>query len=140
MSGCHYSGNVAFAPYPGTACQCPCHTGGVLWKVGLCCECKRNYSPPQPTIQIVSDNTVKTELTILKIEIDSLKKELKKLEELLKPVLEWKKTAKILCDQSKKPHKCPVCESKGVEFDRLNRDEGFNKKCNSCEGKGIIWG
>jgi len=38
------------------------------------------------------------------------------------------------------PHKCPLCDGKGVEFDRLKRGEGFNSKCKTCEGKGIVWG
>ncbi len=39
-------------------------------------------------------------------------------------------------NNEKKPHKCPVCDGKGQWF-----EEPSNKyHCNSCEGKGIVWG
>jgi hypothetical protein len=41
---------------------------------------------------------------------------------------------------SKKPHRCPVCDGKGIEFDKLGRGEGWNSSCRACEGKRIVWG
>lgn len=68
--------------------------------------------------------TLKTSDQLIQIE--------KRLEEIEK----WKKTAKILCDQSKKPHACPVC--KGMcEFAVFGKDK--TAPCPACEGKGIVW-
>jgi len=81
--------------------------------------------------------------------ITVLERSFKELEERLYQVEQWKKTAKILCDQSKKPHKCPVCNGIGtvltkaakVDFDGMLR-AGLEtiKRCDACEGKGILWG
>ena len=50
----------------------------------------------------------------------------------------------------RKPHKCPACDSTGKYYIDPNRPlsglEGLDesgllyKICNSCEGKGIVWG
>lgn len=42
----------------------------------------------------------------------------------------------------KKPYKCPVCEGNGCMNKYLNEEKKLIafKICNSCEGKGIIWG
>jgi len=55
---------------------------------------------------------------------------------------------KFRCND-KKPHKCPVCygscivltEAAKIDFDGMWR-AGLDtkKRCDSCEGKGIVWG
>ncbi len=46
----------------------------------------------------------------------------------------------------KKPHKCPVCDGKGKLFpDKMQVGMTWdiktnNQVCDSCEGKGIVWG
>lgn len=73
-------------------------------------------------------------------QIEALHKKIIEMDERLKNV-EIVVTDK-LC---KKPHKCPVCDgcgnSKGVLEPNPNYD--FSMKyalCNSCGGKGIVWG
>lgn len=83
-----------------------------------------------------------------------LEQQISDLQKRLEPIEQWKKTAKILCDQSKKPHKCPVCDGKGkIYIDPSRQLSGieamFAKKdvnglsfedCRPCEAKGILWG
>lgn len=48
------------------------------------------------------------------------------------------------------PYKCPVCDGHGKHFmtvqeyvDRMNSIGEFNqllKQCNTCDGKGVLWG
>lgn len=44
------------------------------------------------------------------------------------------------------PHKCPVCEGRGIVATGLKIEEVYgtdlktSKDCKSCEGKGILWG
>ncbi len=47
------------------------------------------------------------------------------------------------------PHKCPVCEGCGIVFTEgakadydgmLKANLSTVKMCNSCEGKGVVWG
>lgn len=87
-------------------------------------------------IQIIADNSMKHDLNDLKHENIVLRGTIKKIEERLECVEQWKKTAKILCDQFKKPHKCPLCNGHG----KLGYPEVLQDKCHSCEGKGIVWG
>lgn len=37
----------------------------------------------------------------------------------------------------KKPHKCPVCDGLGSQLYLISQQA---QKCESCEGKGIVWG
>lgn len=39
-------------------------------------------------------------------------------------------------NNNKKPHKCPVCE--GTRH--CSSESGLSWQCESCEGKGIVWG
>lgn len=39
-----------------------------------------------------------------------------------------------------KPHKCPVCEGKGLVFLMISITESHQAICQPCEGKGIVWG
>lgn len=59
--------------------------------------------------------------------------------------------SKFEVTHDKKPHKCPLCNGEGKIETHSNIVEAFEtriidnlgrhfKKCNSCEGKGIIWG
>jgi hypothetical protein len=41
---------------------------------------------------------------------------------------------------SHRPHKCPVCEGKGVVPAGFYTDDVANQKCRPCGGKGVIWG
>lgn len=129
MSGCHspYTiGNVAISqPSLGGYCQCPCHlsTWMGIYPPQCYCQCR-----------IGVFKVTNTEPTILYIENKKMDDKIKKLEERLEEVEKWKKTAKILCDQSKKPHACPLCKGTG---------EGILmgiRNCIPCEGKGIVWG
>lgn len=74
--------------------------------------------------------------------ITVLERSFKELEERLYQVEQWKKTAKILCDQSKKPHKCPICEGKRLDLNNPISGSGGLQwhNCSVCEGKGIVWG
>lgn len=136
MSGCHYTGNVAHSAVPefGSYCPCPCHFGGPMWVVGICCHCRRNPSNQTSPVQIISDNSMKFDHDVLKLELSVLRETVTVLQQKLEVIEKWKKTAKILCDQSKKPHKCPVCEGLGKAT--LFHD-GI---CETCQGKGIVWG
>lgn len=73
-------------------------------------------------------------------EINVLRETISHLERRLAEVEKWKKTAKILCDQSKKPHKCPVCEGKGSIKTEVEPKTLKFELCQPCEGKGILWG
>lgn len=49
---------------------------------------------------------------------------------------------------NRQPHTCPNCKGEGLNKNRLVMDgvkepstiNMVNPKCNSCEGKGIVWG
>lgn len=101
-------------------CPCGCHSGHTMGIVGICCQCRLSENPltiaPAPNF-----------VTPTQSEINVLRESFAKLDVRLREVEAWKKTAKILCDQSKKPYKCPVCEGRAMG-------------CLSCEGKGIVWG
>lgn len=86
--------------------------------------------------------------------INELEDKIKGLIERLEDVEKWRKGIKILADQSKKPHKCPVCDFTGaIELERMDEISRFSSNeimktddgryfifCRSCEGKGIVWG
>lgn len=124
MSGCH----VPLSTWNGNyhpRCYCKCNTTVVV-----------NPTP-----------------IIYQFENKKMEDKIKLLEERLNVVEQWKKVAKVLCDQSKKPHKCPVCDFSGaiqlesieevIRFkdEIINTDDGKNFiSCRSCEGKGIVWG
>lgn len=40
---------------------------------------------------------------------------------------------------SKKPHKCPICDGKGYWHD-VENNIATGGRCSSCEGKGVLWG
>jgi DnaJ-class molecular chaperone len=48
--------------------------------------------------------------------------------------------------KEKTPHKCPVCEGRGIIQNGLKIEEVYGtnlktcKDCHSCEGEGIVWG
>lgn len=156
MIGCtspYVLGNVAFCQYsnyPGLGglpqqsymCACPCHQS--VWFGVYPPQCWCNCSKTQ-IVKIVTDNSMTQEVTKLQLEIAVLRETIKGLEARLEPVERWKKTAKVLCDQSKKPHKCPVCFGDGgwnlISAEEMQNNDGkIFKTCKSCEGKGILWG
>lgn len=142
----HVVGNVVFTnaaqyqlPRYGFSCQCPCHNG-LLWSIypSQCwCSCNKQSIS-------VQFNPMNEEIRVLRETVDSLQKRLEVVEA-------WKKAAKILCDQSKKPHKCPVCNGESKIQITHGIIEAFEKRiidsagrhfklCGTCEGKGIVWG
>lgn len=40
---------------------------------------------------------------------------------------------------NKKPHPCPLCEGKGY-WHKIENNISCGGRCNTCEGKGIVWG
>ena len=75
--------------------------------------------------------------------LDILAKRTGILLEDMQDMAKWRKSIKILTDQSKKPNKCPVCNGKGSLNNFKPIHAGVNMicmLCHSCEGKGIVWG
>lgn len=75
--------------------------------------------------------------------IDDIEAQLKRIN------VEFEKIAVAISFSSgKMPHKCPVCEGEGKNKNKLVMDgivgpstiSMKNPECNSCEGKGIVWG
>ncbi len=83
-------------------------------------------------IKKVIFNGLETHASILRCEARN-----KELEKEINEISKWRKDIKILTDQSKKPHECPVC-------DGMRKFKVFGKNieadCPACEGKGIVWG
>ena len=71
----------------------------------------------------------------MKDELKKIENDIKVLRETIDDLSKWRKGIKILCDQSKKPHKCPVCDGYGTR-DRA----GLEFPCDACGSKGVIWG
>lgn len=68
-------------------------------------------------------------------DIKKIQKDILVLRETIDEINKWKKSVKILCDQSKKPHKCPVCDGYGTR-----ERAGLEFPCDPCQTKGVIWG
>lgn len=65
---------------------------------------------------------------------DSVFERIKKLEEMQKNMLTCPNI--IWAKYNKTPHCCPVCDGKGQWFEEPSNEY----HCNSCDGKGIVWG
>lgn len=118
-------------------CFCLCHFPNFH---GICTCNNCNYKKHDSA----SHTTPLTDAELLKDRIVDLEDRMQKMEN-------WKKIAKVLCDQSKKPHKCPLCDGLGeIRFYsfqdasrfgcRTDALGNFIKNCSACEGKGIVWG
>lgn len=98
-------------------CQCFCHTNvKAVGFYGHCiCDCKS-----------------------LSEKLNSLNELYKELWVKVQEIMDWKKKVKILCDQSRKPNKCPSCDGHG-EYIVCYPNKGYRDcKCKSCDGKGYI--
>jgi len=74
----------------------------------------------------------------LEIEEIKLKENFKELENKYNDLLNFKNVA--FRQYENKPHKCPVCNGKGSDSSWVEPQTIKIVMCNSCEGKGIVWG
>lgn len=81
------------------------------------------------------ENEQKNSCVYQKVDRDSVFKRLDQLETELSVVRALR--ARGYQYKEKKPHKCPVCEGTRVCH---SKDSGLSWQCESCEGKGIVWG
>ncbi len=66
----------------------------------------------------------------------------KEIKELKQSILETRIQFINQLGNDKKPHKCPVCDGLAINCN-IGEFRGLpikTEKCNSCEGKGYIWG
>lgn len=65
-----------------------------------------------------------------------------RIENCFRSVLDSGKKIGISKDKliERKPHKCPVCESKGLVFVMYSITDSHQVKCKSCDGTGVVWG
>jgi DnaJ-class molecular chaperone len=78
----------------------------------------------------------KTLIEDMQKKIDKLEKSLKEIERFQDITHEEYK----LNIKRKKPHKCPVCEGEGYYALCIEACSFKLTSCESCEGKGIVWG
>lgn len=62
-----------------------------------------------------------------------------KVEKMAKEILETRLQFIDQLGNDKKPHKCPICASKGF-VNGVENNIAWGHRCNTCEGKGIVWG
>lgn len=80
---------------------------------------------------------------------DPLPNEIIQLEKRIKELERFQDITHLEYKNTKKPHKCPICEGEGLNKSRLVMDAILeqpstismkNPDCKACEGKGIVWG
>lgn len=119
------------------SCACDCHI--VLNSIDCCIKCSRLFPPLKE--KTCSNSECKCPQCLDK-RISELKRKLEEQMEIFKCQFSAQHYR-----ESKKPHKCPVCEGSGKDKNKLVAEPYDNNikilvepPCHSCEGKGIVWG
>jgi hypothetical protein len=124
------------------SCFCPCHTG--QHPIQCVCSCKYEKSNEERWKRACEQDMSSLRNMIIHIgrESEKLRKEFE--DKLDVDLNKWKEYYSQVY-VSKKPHKCPACEGKGIVWD-ITTSEGLpwhtsvKIDCKSCNGKGILWG
>ncbi len=78
-----------------------------------------------------------------KVAIDKNIQDINKIKELevrIEGCIERTRIQFMTTRVNKTPHKCPVCEGKGLVFLMYSITDTHQALCQPCEGKGVIWG
>lgn len=162
MSGCH---NPNFKTIEDCGCICHKPWGSTI---APCCACNCNKITPAKSIELCEHGKpVKFGCTVCYVErynYESLLERLDKLEKALEAqskfnkdqmhlneiinkkidkLMSIKTNLNMMSLDTKKPYKCPVCEGIPVKDNMRTQIMGYGKPwdvCQTCEGKGIVWG